>query len=1233
MTALLSASLLLAAQLVPQAAPARPGVFVVGGRLTAPGSGPGVPELEDEHAVRRALRGLRAGRGVSLSLQPRSGSQAMVAPPTTTAAPAGPQAGASAQPTPDCNRNGIPDVVEVGSGAVADCNLDGVPDECQLAVEGVYLHDDRLQDGSAAYFAQHYGWFTQYTTRPGEEIITEVELGRGVLTAGTPVTVGIWSDPDGDETPADAQLLTSVQIVPDWSGSGSATRVNLPDTNIGPAGTSFFVGVLGTFDGLDRPIAYDAGAPSDRSWLIASSAPLLVDTPAVGAGTLGTINDVDVLVRAISCPSGRCGELTDFDFDGVPDACQPQDCNANGVPDDQDLAAGTSQDCQADGIPDECQTQLPSVIYTVDSGWNGIAVGTNHDYIAWLSPFVVQPGGEIISHIDVAWGGMPPGGDVNLVLWSDPNGDGDPTDAQVILEFPTQSSFEFTGEWVAVNIPDTFVGPAGTSFFAGAYGVFPYDPANLPVSAPAGFDADTANATAWWISADAPIDLDNLSAGAAEYGRLNTVCSCDGNWNLRPFSCPGGRCGESDDINQNGQPDECDPDCDGDLLPDDYEIAFGLDTDCDGSGVPDSCEVLADCDGNRIPDVCQAVAPGGLVGEYFAGPDAAGTPLSRIDSQVAFDFTVTPPPAGLFPTSFSARWTGSVVTAAPGVHTFKLLHGGGARLWVNGVILIDERSAPQGALTESANTIELLGQTEYLIRLEYSESGGVSALELSWQPPGGSMAPIPASSLRPIYDRNQDGVPDTCQLLSDCNGNLVEDLDDIAGGTSLDCNGDSIPDECQLCEDGDGNGVLDACELSAGPGLVGQYFLLDSTTREFRHRIRSQVDPVIDFDWLAGAPTGLQVDAFGVRWTGTLTTPAVSGSYTFTAQANDGVRVWLDEVKIIEGWGSSGLYSANVNLGGSTSHLLRVEYRETGGNARVNLSWTVPGQASVTIPSGALAPDSDVDGDGVTDFAVTDCNLNGVPDALDTDLNGNCLPDDCEGGAGYWRFEEAGGATALDSTPSGLNGVLIDPAVRIAEVPLPVVPQTGAPNLQALDNGFVGAVEVTDPIGLLSVPGNSFTLEAWVRLEVISSTNSANQRQWLFMNKPASNPDTQLEFGFLVQAGDLGPTGRELALRYGDGSNVQGVVSSLKFPNYGQEGAFDWHFVSLVYDADRSLLRFGLDGEFETIPFRKPPVANPGRLLLGSHENASGVRNQWLFGAVDEARFSRLALPPEALLD
>ncbi|HRX84841.1 MAG TPA: hypothetical protein P5572_07470 [Phycisphaerae bacterium] len=48
----------------------------------------------------------------------------------------------------------------------------------------------------------------------------------------------------------------------------------------------------------------------------------------------------------------------------------------------------------------------------------------------------------------------------------------------------------------------------------------------------------------------------------------------------------------------------------------------------------------------------------------------------------------------------------------------------------------------------------------------------------------------------------------------DCNENGVDDADDIAAGTSLDCDSNGVPDECD--RDCDNSGVVDACEVAAG---------------------------------------------------------------------------------------------------------------------------------------------------------------------------------------------------------------------------------------------------------------------------------------------------------------------------------------------------------------------------------------------------------------------------------
>lgn len=67
--------------------------------------------------------------------------------------------------------------------------------------------------------------------------------------------------------------------------------------------------------------------------------------------------------------------------------------------------------------------------------------------------------------------------------------------------------------------------------------------------------------------------------------------------------------GASSDINANSVPDECEADCNGNSLPDSYDIHEGLAGDCNDNQTPDDCDVAqgtsADCDGNGIPDECE----------------------------------------------------------------------------------------------------------------------------------------------------------------------------------------------------------------------------------------------------------------------------------------------------------------------------------------------------------------------------------------------------------------------------------------------------------------------------------------------------------------------------------------------------------------------------------------------------------------------------------------------------
>jgi hypothetical protein len=242
---------------------------------------------------------------------------------------------------------------------------------------------------------------------------------------------------------------------------------------------------------------------------------------------------------------------------------------------------------------------------------------------------------------------------------------------------------------------------------------------------------------------------------------------------------------------------------------------------------------------------------------------------------------------------------------------------------------------------------------------------------------------------------------------------------------------------------------------------------------------------------------------------------------------------------------------------------------------------------------------------------------------------------------GYWRFESGTGSTAIDSGPYGVDGVMNAQASHVSEIPVTEIPvyeyaNQGALQLQWVNGTTGGLVTVADPNDVLRMTHTSFSIEAWVRLDYVSNSNGANQRQWLCQKKAVNAPGGELDFGLLVQAGDLGNSGHELLFQCGDGTETFTVVSELEIEDT------EWHFVSLVHDLESRTIRFGLDGAFETIPFIKPywptygegsEVYDAGPLLIGGHENTTGDKNQFIRGTIDEFRITRNALPSNLLLD
>jgi PKD repeat protein len=109
----------------------------------------------------------------------------------------------------------------------------------------------------------------------------------------------------------------------------------------------------------------------------------------------------------------------------------------------------------------------------------------------------------------------------------------------------------------------------------------------------------------------------------------------------------------------------------------------------------------------------------------------------------------------------------------------------------------------------------------------------------------------------------------------------------------------------------------------------------------------------IDFNWGSGSP-GAEVpaDDFSARWTRKV--KFESGTYIFRVRVDDGVRLWVGDIKVIDSWqdGSSRWIEAEHNID-EDKHRVKVEYYERGGGARIEVDWERKQEPSNQSPQAA----------------------------------------------------------------------------------------------------------------------------------------------------------------------------------------------------------------------------------------------------------------------------------------
>ncbi|NOX57623.1 MAG: S8 family serine peptidase [Planctomycetes bacterium] len=250
------------------------------------------------------------------------------------------------------------------------------------------------------------------------------------------------------------------------------------------------------------------------------------------------------------------------------------------------------------------------------------------------------------------------------------------------------------------------------------------------------------------------------------------------------------------------------PDCNTNGIPDFDDVDGGGSLDCDGDGVPDECQAQDDCNSNGVQDICDIAigtsddcSANGVPDECEADCNANGV----ADSCDIVGATSTDCNGNTFPDECETDCDGN------GVPDDCDVNAGGADCNENGLLdacelvgsfghdccTSDGSSGCSDAQIESCvcasdpYCCDVIWDGICVFRVEDLQCGVCTLAD----------------------DCDSNGVPDDCQ--PDCNQNSINDVCDVADGTSDDCNANVVPDECEA-SDCNTNGVLDSCELTAG---------------------------------------------------------------------------------------------------------------------------------------------------------------------------------------------------------------------------------------------------------------------------------------------------------------------------------------------------------------------------------------------------------------------------------
>jgi len=320
-------------------------------------------------------------------------------------------------------------------------------------------------------------------------------------------------------------------------------------------------------------------------------------------------------------------------------------------------------------------------------------------------------------------------------------------------------------------------------------------------------------------------------------------------------------------------------------------------------------------------------------GEYYNNTSLTGTPhTTRGDARLNFNWGYESPLTGLNQDGFSVRWSRSLQLPA-GDYRFTATVDDGVRLLVGDRTLIDFWQV-QTATTYSQ--IIYLDGSAVTVRMEYYEETGQAQAGLTWS----RLETTPTSTPDPAATPGA-----TTTALATATPTATPPATYTPAPTSTPATSVTPTSTPTITP-----------TPTSTPVIVWQALYWNNRTLTGTPALARQ-ESVIDHNWGAGSPASPTInnDSFSARYTAQISLAA--GNYRFDVVSDDGVRLFIDSEKRIDGWSDHPATSYQYTLqhdGGSVNLVL--EYYEHEEMAQVKLTWTPVTAVATPVASPSPTP-------------------------------------------------------------------------------------------------------------------------------------------------------------------------------------------------------------------------------------------------------------------------------------